>query len=416
MFLVVLHFEKKVIFADKNNSYSVKIIIFLPRFRFLKAIMRQYFNWKTYLIIAAMCIVGASLYYTNQLAAKLADEERKNIGQLVEALKILNTTEDPTALQLASLVIEQNKTIPLILTDDKGLIVSSINLDSNEVKKTPAYTNDMLARFKELHLPIVFEYSGGKQHVYYGESNLLTQLRYYPYIQLTIIVLFLVIVLIALTSAHRSLQNQVWVGLSKETAHQLGTPLSSIEGWLELLKDSEENAEAVSEMQKDLDRLKLVADRFGKVGSAPQLEEENLIIRLQNMVDYMQKRAPSKVSIGLTTNVSDVPVNISGPLFDWVIENLMRNALDAMDGKGEIEVRIQDNKQQVIVDVSDTGKGILKHQIKKIFDPGFTTKKRGWGLGLSLSKRIIEKYHHGSLFVKQSELGKGTTFRILLRR
>ena len=378
--------------------------------------MRQYFNWKTYLIIAAMCIVGASLYYTNQLAAKLADEERKNIGQLVEALKILNTTEDPTALQLASLVIEQNKTIPLILTDDKGLIVSSINLDSNEVKKTPAYTNEMLARFKELHLPIVFEYSGGKQHVYYGESNLLTQLRYYPYIQLTIIVLFLVIVLIALTSAHRSLQNQVWVGLSKETAHQLGTPLSSIEGWLELLKDSEENAEAVSEMQKDLDRLKLVADRFGKVGSAPQLEEENLIIRLQNMVDYMQKRAPSKVSIGLTTNASDVPVNISGPLFDWVIENLMRNALDAMDGKGEIEVRIQDNKQQVIVDVSDTGKGILKHQIKKIFDPGFTTKKRGWGLGLSLSKRIIEKYHHGSIFVKQSELGKGTTFRILLRR
>lgn len=378
--------------------------------------MRQYFNWKTYLIIVAMCIVGASLYYTNQLAAKLADEERKNIGQLVEALKILNTTEDPTALQLASLVIEQNKTLPLILTDESGLIVSSINLDSNKVKKSATYTNEMLARFKELHLPIVFEYSGGKQHVYYGESNLLIQLRYYPYIQLTIIILFLAIVLIALSSAHRSLQNQVWVGLSKETAHQLGTPLSSIEGWLELLKDNEGNAEAVSEMQKDLDRLKLVADRFGKVGSAPQLEEENLIIRLQNMVDYMQKRAPSKVSIGLTTNNNDVPVNISGPLFDWVIENLMRNALDAMDGKGEIEVRIQDNKQQVIVDVSDTGKGILKHQIKKIFDPGFTTKKRGWGLGLSLSKRIIEKYHHGSLFVKQSELGKGTTFRILLRR
>ncbi len=378
--------------------------------------MRQYFNWKTHLIIVAMCIVGASLYYTNQLAAKLADEERKNIGQLVEALKILNTTEDPTALQLASLVIEQNKTLPLILTDESGVIVSSINLDSNKVKKSATYTNEMLARFKELHLPIVFEYSGGKQHVYYGESNLLIQLRYYPYIQLTIIILFLAIVLIALSSAHRSLQNQVWVGLSKETAHQLGTPLSSIEGWLELLKDNEQNDEAVSEMQKDLDRLKLVADRFGKVGSAPQLEEENLIIRLQNMVDYMQKRAPSKVSIGLTTNNNDVPVNISGPLFDWVIENLMRNALDAMDGKGEIEVRIQDNKQQVIVDVSDTGKGILKHQIKKIFDPGFTTKKRGWGLGLSLSKRIIEKYHHGSLFVKQSELGKGTTFRILLRR
>lgn len=378
--------------------------------------MRQYFNWKTYLIIVAMCIVGASLYYTNQLAAKLAEEERKNIEQLVEGLKVQSTTIDPTALKFASMVLDQNKTIPLILTDDKGVIISSINLDSVKLAKDPKYQEEKLIEFKDLHNPIVFGEIGGVQHVYYGESNLLTQLRYYPYIQLTIIILFLAIVLIALSSANRSLQNQVWVGLSKETAHQLGTPLSSIEGWLELLKDTDANNEAVIEMQKDLDRLKLVADRFSKVGSAPQLEEENLVTRLQSMVDYMQKRAPSKVAITLITESNDVPVNMSGPLFDWVVENLMRNALDAMDGKGSISVYIQDHKQQVVVDIADTGKGIPKHQIKKIFTPGFTTKKRGWGLGLSLSKRIVEKYHHGSLLVKSSEIGKGTTFRIILRR
>ena len=246
--------------------------------------------------------------------------------------------------------------------------------------------------------------------------TLLVQLRYYPYVQLTIILLFLLVVLIALSAAHRSIQNQVWVGLSKETAHQLGTPLSSIEAWMELLKEHEVNNDAVTEMSKDLDRLKLVADRFSKVGSAPQLEEENLIIRLQNMVDYMQKRSPQKVSISLHAGKTEVPVNISGPLFDWVIENLIRNALDAMAGKGMIEVRVTDQPHHVYIDISDTGKGIAKHQVKKIFNPGFTTKKRGWGLGLSLSKRIIEKYHHGSLFVKQSELDKGTTFRIILRR
>jgi hypothetical protein len=198
--------------------------------------MRQYFNWKTYLIIIAMCIVGASLYYTNQLAAKLAEEERKNIAQLVEALKVPNSTEDPVALQFAGMVLEQNKTIPLILTDDSGKILSHSNLDSVEVAKNKNYPNEQLAVFKANNQPLVFEYNSGKQHVYYGESSLLMQLRYYPYVQLTVIILFLAIVLLALTSAHRSLQNQVWVGLSKETAHQLGTPLSSIEGWLEILK------------------------------------------------------------------------------------------------------------------------------------------------------------------------------------
>lgn len=378
--------------------------------------MRQYINWKTYLIVVAMAIVGASIYYTNQLAKKLAEEERKNVEQLVESLKLQSLTEDAASIKFAQMVVQQNKTIPLILTDDKNNIISTSNVDSSQLTRNKTYFKQQLNTFQLMHPPIEIDFVYGKQYVSYGESSLLTQLRYYPYVQLAIIVLFLVVVLIALTSAHRSMQNQVWVGLSKETAHQLGTPLSSIEAWLELLKDSEANSEAVTEMQKDLDRLKLVADRFGKVGSIPKMEEEDLMVRLRNMVDYMQKRAPAKVQISIEANDADIPVLMSGPLFDWVIENLMRNALDAMDGKGKIHVKVQNTTSQVFIDVSDTGKGIPKYQVKKIFNPGFSTKKRGWGLGLSLSRRIIEKYHHGSLFVKHSEVGKGTTFRIILRR
>ena len=378
--------------------------------------MRQYINWKTYLILVALCIVGASLFYTNQLAGKLADQEKQNVLQLVEGLKTLSTTTDPNATKYISTILEENTTIPLILTDEDGNIVDHKNLDTIRAERNPNFFKDQLNDFNAIHAPIEFDYGYGRQYVSYGESYLLRQLRLYPYVQLGIIFLFLFIVLIALSAAHRSIQNQVWVGLSKETAHQLGTPLSSIEAWLELLKDNDANTEAVAEMQKDLDRLKLVADRFGKVGSIPKLEEENLIVRLQNMVNYMQKRAPNKVAITLKTNHEDIPIAISGPLFDWVIENLMRNALDAMEGKGNIELKVVDQPQQVVIDISDTGRGIPKHQIKKIFNPGFTTKKRGWGLGLSLSKRIIQKYHHGSIIVKSSEVGIGTTFRITLKR
>jgi len=378
--------------------------------------MRQYLNWKTYLIIIAVFIVGASLSYTNTLATKLANEERKNIKQFVNVIKIQAISNDPVVFQYANHVLQQNRTIPLILTDEKDNIIDQINLDSIKVAKDTSYVRKQLEEFRQLHPPVEFSYISGKQRVYYGESYLLMQLRYYPYVQLTIIVIFLLIVVFAITSAQRSLQNQVWAGLSKETAHQLGTPLSSMEGWLQILHDEDEDNEAVAEMQKDLDRLKLIADRFSKVGSAPQLVEENLVGRMANMVDYMQKRAPSKVKIALHTDTEEILVNMSGPLFDWVLENLIRNALDAMDGKGNIDIRLTDQKQQVIIDVSDTGKGIPKYQVKKIFTPGFTTKKRGWGLGLSLAKRIVEQFHHGSLFVKQTEVGRGTTFRIILRR
>jgi signal transduction histidine kinase len=380
--------------------------------------MRQYLNWKTYLAIIALCIVGASLYYTSQLAGKLAIEEKKKVEELARALKTLSNPNNSNSQEtaFASNIIADNTTIPLIITDANNGIIDSKNIDTVHSLTPHRVLQEKLAEFKSVHPAIEADYGVGKNYIYYGESDLLTQLRYFPYVQLTIIFLFLIVVLIALSTAHRSLQNQVWVGLSKETAHQLGTPLSSIEAWLELLREHDGNVEAVVEMQKDLDRLKLVADRFSKVGSAPQLEEENLLTRLEGIVEYMQKRSPKKVIITLHKKEDEVPVNISGPLLDWVMENLIRNALDAMGGHGKIDITVTNSQQQVLVDVQDNGKGIPGHQVKSVFTPGFTTKKRGWGLGLSLSRRIVEKYHHGSIFVKQSEVGKGTTFRIILRR
>lgn len=376
--------------------------------------MRQYLNWKTYLVLVALVIVSASLFYTNKLAGQLAAEERRKVEEIADALKTLSQPEN-NETAVAFNILEQNKTIPLIIADEKKRIKDMRNLDSAQLNK-PNYALQELAKYEELHPPIEVDYGTGKDYVYYGESFLLTQLRYFPYIQLAIIALFLLVVLIALNAAHRSLQNQVWVGLSKETAHQLGTPLSSIEGWLELLRDDEANPEAVAEMQKDLDRLKLVADRFGKVGSAPKLQQEDLVARLEAMVEYMQKRSPQKVKIKLHSAEKEVNVLMSGALFDWVVENLIRNSLDAMAGAGTIDINVINGAQQVIVDVADSGKGIPSHQAKKVFTPGFTTKKRGWGLGLSLARRIIQTYHHGQIFVRSSEVGKGTTFRIILRK
>lgn len=378
--------------------------------------MRQYFNWRTYLTLVALCIVGASIYYTNRLAGKLAIEESKKVNLLAKGIKTLATSGGNDEISFVTNLITEENTIPRIITDELGAIQTFNNIDTSGLRNLDQYLRKEIAKFKDLHAPIEIDFGSGKNYIYYGESYLLTQLRYFPFVQLAIIILFLLVVLIALSSAHRSIQNQVWIGLSKETAHQLGTPISSIEGWMEIFKEEHGQDEAILEMRKDVDRLKLVADRFGKIGSTPQLTQENVVDRLQEMVDYMQKRAPEKVAITLQHSEPEIMAEISGPLFDWVIENLIRNSLDAMDGKGQIHLYISEKGPQVCIDVSDSGKGIPKHQMKKVFDPGFTTKKRGWGLGLSLSKRIIEKYHHGHIFVKNSELKKGTTFRIFLNR
>lgn len=372
---------------------------------------------KTWLALAALIIVGATLLYTGRLARELAREERKDVAQWVEAVRISATGPETQDYSFQSRIIAENTTIPVIMTDEDGAILSHVNFSTgNSAEDSVKRLQEKLTELKDWHRPIVSDFGSGKNYVYYGESALLRQLRFFPYVQLLVIILFLTVVLMGLASANRAIQNQVWVGLSKETAHQLGTPLSSIEGWLELLSDREENAEAVSEAKKDLDRLKLVADRFSKVGSAPKPQRENLVARLEDMVAYMQRRAPAKVSIRLHSEEADMPVLISGPLFDWVIENLIRNALDAMDGRGSIDLVLAQAPESIVLDVSDTGKGMTRGIASKIFNPGFSTKKRGWGLGLSLSKRIVEQYHRGSLTVLRSEVGKGTTFRIVLRQ
>lgn len=378
--------------------------------------MRQLLNWRTYLVLAALAIVAASLLYTSRLAAHLASEERKKVDLLAQGIKTIATSKNDEEISFATTIITQDSSIPRIITDASGAIQSIQAVDTGGVRDMDLFMKKKILEYKQEHPPILVDYDFGQVYIYYGESLTLSRLRYFPYAQMAIISLFLLVVIIAISAANRSIQNQVWAGLSKETAHQLGTPISSIEGWMELVREELPDNDYVKEMQKDVDRLKLVADRFGKVGSAPQLQEENLADRLQEMVQYMQKRAPSKVSITLECSSGDIPVLISGPLFDWVIENLIRNALDAMEGQGSIQVLVEDRNNKVVIDVIDNGKGIPKHQIKKVFTPGFTTKKRGWGLGLSLAKRIIERYHYGALFVKQSELKKGTTFRIILNR
>ncbi len=384
--------------------------------------MRKYLHWKSYLVVFALAIVGFALYYFNRVAKDMAVEEQKKITILVEAIRsvALAPPEAQTDITFASKVITENNTIPLIITDEKGEIVWNMNLDSVRLVEDTGYLKRKYEEFRKLHEPIPCDFGSvgkpGKNYLVYGDSILLDRLRYYPLLILAIIVFFLLIVVIAISNAQRSIQNQVWVGMSKETAHQLGTPLSSIVAWMELLKDNESNREWITEMEKDVSRLQLIADRFSKIGSVPQLKEENLVDRLQGMVEYMRMRKPQKVTIDFEHDEDDVQVLLSGPLFDWVIENLMRNALDAMEGQGQILIKLTNQPRIVTIDLSDTGKGIPKNNFKKVFAPGYSTKQRGWGLGLSLARRIIQKYHNGSIFVKSSEPGKGTTFRIVFRR
>jgi signal transduction histidine kinase len=380
----------------------------------------QFFNWRTGLAAIAIAIVSGSIFYSNYLAKKIAAEERLKIEQWVEAVKdISDSTVSPTNLS-GKILVENNKDIPMIAVNEKDSIFESNNLDSLRIKNEPGYLGKKLKEFKLLHPPVSWTNpvnSLQKNRLYYGESALLKEVRYYPLIQLFIVALFIIITLITISTRNKSTQNQVWAGMAKETAHQLGTPLSSLQGWVELLKDQPGNEKIAIEMIKDVDRLKLVSDRFGKIGSTPQLEEMNVIEQVETMMAYIKRRSTDKVSFAIDSfGETVIRAKMNAPLFDWVIENLLKNALDAMEGKGTIIVSIKKETAQVLIDVTDTGKGISKQNITRVFKPGFTTKKRGWGLGLSLSKRIIEQYHQGELFVKNSESGKGTTFRVILKK
>jgi signal transduction histidine kinase len=383
--------------------------------------IRQLLNWRTGLALVAVAIVTGTIFYSNFLAKKIAVEERKKVNVWVQALKTRAIATEPSALDLTNIITSENTDIPIIETDENdNPLGQGLNLDSTLIKADSNYLSKKVKEFKKQHAPILVEIYKDPLIInkyYYGDSRLLKQVRYYPLIQLLVVALFIFVTLFAITSRNKSTQNQVWAGMAKETAHQLGTPISSLQGWIEMLKENESNALIVGEMEKDIDRLNLISDRFGKIGSAPKLEEKNVVEQVENMVTYIKRRSTDKVTFKLDT-IGKPPVTamISGPLFDWVIENLLKNALDAMTGAGIINIKLKAEAAEVIIDIADTGKGISKKNISRVFKPGFTTKKRGWGLGLSLSKRIIEQYHKGQLFVKSSELGKGTTFRIVLNK
>jgi signal transduction histidine kinase len=383
--------------------------------------IKQFTGWKGVLAILAILIIAATLLYVSDLSHKMQHEERMKMQTWVEAGREILTAPQDANLNLATEIIANNTTIPIIQVDKDGHIISTNNLDSEKVAHNPGYPEKMLNLFKTQHPPITQQYnpkdSTDRNFIYYGDSKILQQIRYYPYIQLGVVALFIIVTLIALGTTNRSTQNQLWVGLAKETAHQLGTPLSSMEAWLELLKERKENEAIVGEKGRDLDRLKLISERFSKIGSTPELEEHELISQIHNVVAYMKRRAPQKIRFIVKTHgEEDIPAMISPLLFDWVIENLLKNALDAMGGKGSISIDIVTHTTHTWIDITDTGKGITNLNMDKVFKPGFSTKKRGWGLGLSLSKRIIEGYHKGRIFVKSSEVNKGTTFRIMLRK
>ena len=380
-----------------------------------------FFNWRIWLGLVAIAIVTGTIFYSNYLARKIAFDEREKVDVWVQSLKTRAETTEQSALDLTNSITNHNTDIPIVETDEMDRPTGVfLNLDSNLIKQDSTYLRRMVEKYKAQRAPISLEISKDPLLVnkyYYGDSVLLQEVRYYPLIQLFIVALFILITLITLTTRHKSAQNQVWAGMAKETAHQLGTPLSSLQGWVEILKEQPGSEKIALEMSKDVDRLKLVSDRFGKIGSKPQLEPRDLVAQIEEMVTYVRRRAPEKVQFIVDTGgETTMEAKISGPLFDWVIENLLKNALDAMDGQGSITVTIRQHDHHVYIDVADTGKGISKQNISRVFKPGFTTKKRGWGLGLTLSRRIMEQYHNGQLFVKHAEAGKGTTFRIVLAK
>lgn len=398
---------------------SIHLALLRSNFLFLNMFL-QLFNWRSALALIAIAIVCVSLFYSNFLAKKIAADEKRKIEQWVDAAREVSNPYSPQTNLSARILTENNKDIPMIAVDEHDNIIDHYNLDSIRIKNDKNYLQETLEEFKSLNQPIVWKNPSDTSQnnlLYYGESSLLKQIRYFPIIQLVVVALFIIVTLVAISTRNKSTQNQVWAGMAKETAHQLGTPITSLQGWVEMLKETNTADKIVAEISKDVERLKLVSDRFGKIGSTPQLQETNLNKQIESMVAYIKRRAPLKVNFSIQQNDPDeVMALINAPLFDWVIENLLKNALDAMEGHGNISISIKNEAAQVIVDVTDTGKGISKKNIPNVFKPGFTTKKRGWGLGLSLSKRIIEQYHKGELFVKQSELGKGTTFRIILRK
>jgi signal transduction histidine kinase len=380
-------------------------------------------RWKLYLILFAAIIGIGSLLYTNRLVKLLADEEKKKIELWAEATRRLADLSDITEPNFRQndpgfplQVVEFNTTIPVIIADQEDNIMAHRNLDSLKMEN-PDYSKRQLEKMKSEIEPIEIDLGDGiVQYVYYRNSTLLVQLTYYPYIQLGVILLFILVAYLAFSASRHAEQNQVWVGLSKETAHQLGTPTSSLMGWVEILKEKHPDKKLVSELEKDAGRLEEITERFSKIGSKPVLKNANILEVLKESVEYLESRTSDGVTFSFDTDSKDHVVPINRVLFQWVVENLCKNSVDAMEGKGTIKISVSDQLKQVFIDFGDSGKGIPKNRHKTIFKPGYTTKRRGWGLGLSLAKRIIEIYHKGKIFVLNSETGKGAVIRIILHK
>jgi anti-sigma regulatory factor (Ser/Thr protein kinase) len=374
-------------------------------------------RWKLYLAAAGIIIVLISLVYTNYLTSQLAKEERNKVQIWARAMEQLNEPlmeecEQCKDLTLLLEIIQSNKTIPVMQVSENGQIIDAVNFGGDDPE-------DLKRQLRKMQSDGVAPIEGFGNALYYKESNVLRQLRYFPLVQLVLIAAFIGFGYLGFSSARRAEQNRVWVGMAKETAHQLGTPISAIVAWIEHLRvvreNDEEVREVLGELNNDVNRLELIADRFSKIGSAPELRPVNVFAELEACRHYMQRRAPRKVAFEFPDPRGEpLYVNMNPPLFDWVIENLLRNALDAMEGAGTIRAEVREESNQVVIDIIDTGKGIPGGKFKTVFQPGYTTKKRGWGLGLSLAKRIIEEYHSGKIFVKRSEENRGTTFTIQL--
>lgn len=380
--------------------------------------LRQFIVWlrRAYLYLVALLIAVGALVASHYFVRDLATTERNNMALWAEAMTTLNNADESTDLSLVLKVINANQSIPVIVLSDQGEVLTYRNVSI----KAATYNDSIVALQKKAQAMLTNGYSMtmpmhvGALTVAYDESLVLKRLYYYPYALLAVIGVFFLLAFSAFISAKRAEQNKVWVGLSKETAHQLGTPISSLMAWVELLKENYPDDVLVGEMGKDVARLQLITERFSKIGSIPELSEHNVVEVLQRAAAYMRQRMPRRVRVEEHYDTEVLPCRLNAPLFEWVIENLCRNAIDAMQAEGVITLSAQQHEGHIIIDVEDTGKGMPRKMYNKVFQPGFTTKQRGWGLGLSLAKRIITEYHHGEIFVKHSEVGRGTCFRITL--
>lgn len=377
---------------------------------------------KIFLVVAAILIAVASLLVSRSLTHDLAEQEKSKMQVWAEAMKSLSAADENTDLSLVLKVLDENHTIPVVVLNNEGVVTEyrNIEIKARNAKDSIAFITSYGQQMKASGQVIRISLSKNNHDyidVCYDDSLMLKRIAVYPYVQLGVVLLFVIVAIFALLTSKRAEQNKVWVGLSKETAHQLGTPISSLMAWSTILKETYPDDELLPEMDKDVKRLQLIADRFSKIGSIPEPVPSCLNEVLIHVVDYMDRRTSKKIEMKTELPNEDVIINMNASLFEWVIENLCKNAVDAMGGKlGSITLRLEETDKRAIVEVSDTGKGIKKKDISNVFRPGFTTKKRGWGLGLSLAKRIVEEYHHGKIYVKNSEIGKGTTFRIELRK